>query len=736
MYLKDFYSELILTDDQARAVEKLQVFLDGDEQVFVLQGYAGSGKTTLLTGLVKYLDNIHRPLQLMAPTGRAAKVINDKTGEEATTIHKGIYSFDDLIEIDESEEKDEEKKKKNSTFLYQFKLRQDQNIRNKVLIVDEASMVSNNLSQGEFFRFGSGYLMNDLLAFARLADPQLKTKIIFVGDPAQLPPVGVNFSPALSELYLTEKFNIQPVMTELKEVKRQSSDNGILKSASQIRKGLTSGYFNDFDISANGVDRFVLDYSMFFQRYFELKAPKQIITYMNKTSSEINKRIRELKYGSDMDIQVGDIVISGTNNYKANILNGEFAVVTEVLENVVHRNVPFRRKGGEVVHVDLHWRAVKLIKDDRQLVEGYILENYLNGDNDLLVDEMRALYVDFKNRHPKLKAGSAEFKEAIKNDLFFNSLMIKYGYSVTCHKAQGGEWERTLVVWDRGIGENNFQVGEKTRRNKSNKDFYRWAYTAITRASKEMFSLNPPQFNSYSSMNYIDPAVQESFEQLTGSPVVAKEVQLDNELQSLLRENNLIDQPLQLQDHFISLWFNLRKKYIDIVSWERKNYEVWYQFKREDQLCGLKFWINGKLEFKSNYAHLPALTNSEELLSIVNEMIKTLNPVKVIRNTVEIITERLEFENEIEEEYPFLKILFDDLNSICKPHGIGIEHIEHQKYKDRYTFSKGEEKGVVDFEYNKAGFFGRAVPLTGKSNSSSLLDEVKIIIKELKKDVI
>jgi len=732
--LKDFYSELVLTKDQSQAVEKLQNFLDGKQQIFVLQGYAGSGKTTMLTGIVKYLNNIHRPVQLMAPTGRAAKVIHDKTKTDATTIHKGIYSFDDLKEIEDStQEKNDEK---SSSFLYEFKLRQDENNLNKVFVIDEASMISNNLSQGEFFRFGSGYLMNDLVTYSRLSDSQLNTKIIFVGDPAQLPPIGMSFSPALSEMYLTEKFKTIPQITELKEVKRQDSNNGILKSASNIRKAMTSGYFNDFNISANGVDRFEMGYDSFLDNYFELKHPKQIITYKNKTSQEINKRIRDIKYGEDQVMQIGDIVISGSNNYKENVLNGEFAVVTQVSENVIHRNIAFKRKGGEIVRIDLEWRNVSVMKDDTTIVQGYMLENYLNGENNLLVDEMRALYVDFKNRNPKLKPKTAEFKEAIKKDLFFNALMFKYGYSVTCHKAQGGEWDRTMIVWDRGIGENSYERGEKTRWKKDNNDFYRWAYTAITRASKEMYSLNPPKFDSYSSMNYIDPAVQESFEQLTGTKIVAEEVQIDSELQGVFDQLQLSDQPIQLQDHLIALWFNMRKKYIEIVNWERKNYEIWYQFKREEQTCALKFWFNGKFEFKSNYAHLSGLTNSEELLAEVNAVVKQLVPVKVLRNTVETMTEQIEFEADIEEKQPFLKVLFDDLANDCEVRSINVEDIEHQQYKDRYTFSRGKEKAVVDFEYNKAGFFGRVLPLTTKGNSANLLDEIRSIIIKLKKDVI
>ena len=725
--LKDFYTELILTNDQSAAVEQLQSFIHGDSKIFILNGYAGSGKTTLLKGIVHYLKEVHRPVQLMAPTGRAAKVIHDKTEETATTIHKGIYSFDDLKEI----ETQVESKVQGSTFLYEFKIYQDQNSLNKVIIIDEASMVSNNLSQGEFFRFGSGHLMNDLFTYARMNDDNLNVKIIFVGDPAQLPPIGMNFSPALSEEYLTEEFKIVPEIAELKEVKRQSSENGILASASKIRKGLTSGYFNDFNINANGIDRFQLNYDSFFNDYIEMPFPKQIIAYKNKTTQEINARIRELKYGEVVVMQAGDVVISGSNNYASNILNGEFAVVNEVSDNIIYRKVSFKRKGGEVVTVELEWRYVTLLADDASVVSGYMLRNYLNGETYLLADEMRALYVDFKNRHLKLKPNTEEFKQAIKSDPYFNCLMLKYGYAVTCHKAQGGEWERTIVVWDKGVDKNHFSEGDQTKKGKNSADFYRWAYTAITRASKELYSLNPPHFNSYSSMIFVDPAVQESFEQLTGKNLVPVEIEIDDQLKGLMLSFSLTDSPLQLQDHFIKLWFNFKNKNIDIVNWERKGYEIWFQLKREEDKCAIKFWVNGKYQFKSNYAQVPSLTNSETLLQEVNSIIGSAKDIVVKRNHIESIESKIEFEVDIEENTPFLGNLFSDLSELIIAGDISIDLIEHLSWKERYSFSRGPENAQIDFEYNKSGFFGRVVPIPGKFSSNDLLNDVKIIVNNL-----
>jgi ATP-dependent exoDNAse (exonuclease V) alpha subunit len=196
MSISNHLGLLTPTSDQLNAIRRLDQFLSNDSDVFILEGYAGTGKTTLLKGVVDYLNATERKYQLMAPTGRAAKVIHQKTGHTASTVHKGIYSFEDLEEYQSTDSTN------NASFRYYFKLRNNVNVFEHVFIVDEASMLSNNLSEAEFFRFGSGYLLRDLITFSRIQTNSAKTKIIFIGDSAQLPPVGMNFSPALNEEYL------------------------------------------------------------------------------------------------------------------------------------------------------------------------------------------------------------------------------------------------------------------------------------------------------------------------------------------------------------------------------------------------------------------------------------------------------------------------------------------------------------------------------------------------------
>jgi TATA-binding-like protein domain of the TOTE conflict systems/UvrD-like helicase C-terminal domain len=577
--------------------------------------------------------------------------------------------------------------------------------------------------------------LRDLVTYGRIQEATTTSKIIFIGDPAQLPPIGMNFSPALDPNYLSETYKVSVSQAEMKEVKRQDANNGILISATKIRQCLISGYFNDFDLRENNRDIFNPAYQEYLETYNLVQDKKVIICYKNKTALDLNRAIRRDKFGDDLPIQASDTVIIGGNNYRLGIMNGEFAVVSDVSPTVESREVRFFDKGGKTQSVKLIWRSISLVLPDEnnqpKTINGFILENYLYGDNYLKPEEQRALYIDFKKRHPKLKKGTEEFKEAIINDKYFNCILLKYGYAVTCHKAQGGEWTNAFVFWDRGTQANfNFYETEHNRSDKTNSEFYRWAYTAVTRASKKLFCINPPYFSSFSGMNFIDVNVQQAFNELTGQSNPTTEINI-NEVLSELEKFGLVDAPLTIQDHFIHRWYNLRKHYIGIEVWQKVGYEVRYIFKRESQTAAFKYWVNGKNVFRANFQKLPAQTNSGELFETITKILENATPVIVNRNNIDGILTQIEFDLVIEEEKPFLKNLFD---FICKGllKGEIISNIQHLEYRERYTIESNGLSCVIDFEYDKAGFFGRVLPLEKKCNSPELLAKIKSIINNLK----
>ncbi len=721
MSIFNHFTHLKLSNGQTEAITKLEAFLRGPEQVFMLKGYAGSGKTTILNGLVSYLNDIEKDFSLMAPTGRAAKVIREKTGQEAFTIHKSIYSYEDMIEIEEGD-----------SFFYNYKIRNNVDVVGKIFIIDEASMLSDAKSEGEFFRFGTSHLLTDLITYTRVSHENVKSKIIFVGDPCQLPPVGDSSSKAFEPDYLKANFNLSCVEAEMKEVQRQTSDSAILDRATNLRKSISSGFFNDFNLRSNGKDILNPTYETFLQTWHSTESSKIIIASKNKTCLDLNKQIREKRFGNaSLPIQKSDIVIMGGNNYKKGIFNGEFAVINEVSDIITQRIIALRGKNP----VTLIWRNVELVFPDAEsnnkVVKGKMLENFLYGDNFLKPEETQALYVDFTSRHKELKPKTEEFKEAIMEDEYFNPLLMKYGYAVTCHKAQGGEWDNVFTVWDHENQKGfNCLTEVQLKRSKDNINFYRWAYTAITRASKVLYALNPPFFNSYSSIAFLEENVIDSLNELNGNQI-QEELNIDNEILQDLIKMNLSDEPVQLQNHFIILRHSLNKNFIKIVGWEKIGYEIRYTFMKDEFKATFRTYINGKMEFKNPLTLMPNLSPDNTFNLLVDQVVKNLSNLSIRRNNIESFDNRIEFDSELEEKLPFTKNLFDDLTTIFKDKGIYITEIQHQNYKERYTFKRNNEIVVLDFEYDKNGFFGRVVPIKNSSNSQFLLSSIKMALSTI-----
>ncbi|MBN1187196.1 MAG: AAA family ATPase [Bacteroidales bacterium] len=735
-----YFQNIILTTDQTIALEKTSDFLNSENQVFILKGYAGSGKTTLIKGIIEYFGENGIKYDLMAPTGRAAKVLNQITGKDATTIHKGIYSFEDLEEIEYTEEDG------SVSFIYYYKLGQNTDPVDRIYIIDEASMVSDIESKGEFFRFGTGYLLSDLMEFTRINEQGINAKIIFVGDPAQLPPVGMNSSPALDEDYMRNKFGLSAESAEIREIKRHAGDSGIKKASLWIRQCLTSGFFNDFDLSDNESDITNISYPEFLDSYKEIPPRKIVITYKNKTALEINNTVRLDLFGSEMPIQAGDKILIGSNNYNLKILNGEFGVVVSCSGETIERSVIFSKKGGERITVRLEWRQVELLLPENpegdKTVRGYMLENFLTGDNYLAADEHRALYVDFKNRleqeckskgiktpSPKSEA----FKEAIRNDPFFNAILLKYGYAVTCHKAQGGEWDNALVFWDYGADNDrdNFE-NVHSRVGRTNPQFYRWAYTAVTRASKNLVCIEPPRFSSFSEMTFIPARVLKARNEITGETQEKENIIVDSAIISELDRNGLATQSIRLQDHYIRIRHAVRKKYIEITKWERLNYEIRYKFEREGQKVGLKFWINGEEQFSDKFMSFDPWTNTPRLIKEIGTILQIPLNAEIIRDSVETVQTNTEFHWEIDEKYPFLHVLYDRIFLLCAGHGMIISDISHLDWRERYTFEREDQTAVFDFEYNAKGFFGRVLPLEARCSGHQLVADLEKIISYLK----
>lgn len=481
------------TASQAAALEGIAEFLRSDEDCCVLTGSAGTGKTSLLAALLQRLREQRSPHELLAPTGRAARILASKTRADARTIHGAIYQLEELEVVPAASGRDE------PGVRLHFRLREE-GAFGALLVIDEASMIADQARSQDALRFGSGALLADLLRFARLAPrgEERRSKILFVGDPAQLPPVGQEVSPALSPEHLREHYGLRVRALELREVLRQAQGSALLDCATALRDALRARRFDRFGLGERApaalarVESGVeignvtvgagIDLVVAAER--EHRASSVLICGTNAAARDLNRAVRaRLRGREDDELGVGDLLLVNQNAPRYGLMNGDLVRVLEIEPDTEVRSVALQ---GVERAIELRFRpAVVGYRDPAQgvtRVPCLLLENLLDSaERGLVPAEQRALLVDFRRRFPELEPGSAEFALALQDDPHYNALQVKYGYALTCHKAQGGEWDRVVVHFG----------GLRGLRSEA---FFRWAYTAITRARRQLLAIAAPRF--------------------------------------------------------------------------------------------------------------------------------------------------------------------------------------------------------------------------------------------------
>lgn len=726
-------SQYNLSSDQQQALLAFQSFMDSDIPVFILKGYAGTGKTFLTRIITRYLTEGKWQSQLLAPTGRAARILQERTGVAATTIHKGIYNMQHL---------DERMIRKNEkpVYKYVYGLLQTEPEINTVIIVDEASMVSDKYSESDFFIFGSGQLLKDLMQRAAPVNSTRRIKLLFIGDPAQLPPVGDPQSGALMPGHLQSLYGAESREIILRQVMRQEGESGILRIASYIRTQLEKKPRRDFRLDITGEDVMEIPNEDVFDRFtkhYQEDGPESIIMihYRNKDAHESNLRIRALLFPDQPYIQPGDRLMIAQNNYNYSVdmLNGTFVRVISVHgERILKHRLQSYRADGTDVHVDLAYRKVTLEVPDADGClhpqECLILESFLNADRAVpLYEENVAAYLDFKKRHPHLKPRTQEFKDTLRSDPFFNALKVKYGYAITCHKAQGGEWDTVIV---------NMQVG----RSRLSDDFLRWTYTAVTRARSRLFIFNVPSQSPYVKLEFrplrlsqgkVTPDMDEHAMDL----VITQE-------QTEFRNTSGLDKAAPfLLDKYHSLLAQLHETGIRIIGREPADFQEKYGFQLGDRVTWLSFWYNGKQKFgkvSATGGKPQDKSLSDQIISLIDRTVHfkilakgddTIPPLppsgSVTRETVSAPT--IEYGEDEEHLAEFLADIKDRLSAT----GIQVVDIKREQWRERYMMVRGGERATVVFHYDGTKRMTSGWPLETECNSQPLLDDVAEAVEDI-----
>ncbi|MDR9486963.1 AAA family ATPase [Salibacter sp.] len=451
------YIDHIPTKDQENCLSRLEEFtLKDRKQLFILRGYAGTGKTTCISALVKWSKAIGQNTVLLAPTGRAAKVMSNYSGKPAFTIHKFIYRLLDLGEQG-----------------YHFS-RKENKLKNTIFIVDEASMISGELSAGE------SNLLDDLIDFVF---ENLSNQLILVGDIAQLPPVGTDLSPALVPKDMLGRYKLTIDGAELKEVVRQEHLSGILENATLIRKNIESGNKTLPEFIINNEDVFSINSNEMSEIVESVMSEYGedgfiVITRSNKLANMYNEQLRKAVLYRENEIDAGDLIMIVRNNYywlgsdrEDFIANGDIVQVDRVTN---YENIEdFKFAQASITFINS--------EEEKQIDAVLLLNTLSEPSSNLNKEDQKKLFNERMSFFYEEYGHKKKALLAVKSDPYYNALQIKFAYSFTCHKSQGGQWP--VVFIDQSFFKDEWL----------DQDYLRWLYTAVTRATDKVYFVNTPQ---------------------------------------------------------------------------------------------------------------------------------------------------------------------------------------------------------------------------------------------------
>jgi len=436
--------------------QQIAIFLTNtnSDELFLLKGYAGTGKTTVISELVNNLFSIKKKYVLLAPTGRAAKVIANYSNKEAFTIHKKIYF-----------------PKKGSNGSVGFTLKQNKH-KNTVFIIDESSMISDTESDSKLYENGS--LLDDLISYVYSGSD---CKMILIGDTAQLPPVHLDISPALNSDTLSMHYHKEVFSIELDEVMRQAEASGILYNATQLRELLKDSFITEFQFQLRGfkdivrlTDGFdIQDAIESAYRNYSIEDTCFIVR-SNKRANQYNQQIRTKILDKESKLSVGDFLMVVKNNYfwlkdsdeAGFIANGD---IVEVLEIFAFK---------ELYGFNFAKVKIRMVDYPNQTpLETIVLLNTITSESpSLTFEESNKLYQEVLKDYE----GESQYRKfmKVKSNEYFNALQVKFSYAITCHKSQGGQWNTVFI--EQPYLPDGISV-----------DYVRWLYTAITRAKDKLY---------------------------------------------------------------------------------------------------------------------------------------------------------------------------------------------------------------------------------------------------------
>ncbi|HOJ93716.1 MAG TPA: AAA family ATPase [Fervidobacterium nodosum] len=582
----NFLQQYNLTRDQIYAAKKLEDFIYNYLDFLIIQGSAGTGKTFLISQYVRYLFEKGKKFVILAPTGRAAKILHEKSGFETKTIHSEIYSF--------SHEKVDLESEIIKVYFCLKKPQRD----NTIFIIDESSMISDNKQSDEELVFGSGKLLSDFIEYVKSGE---NNKIIFFGDEYQLPPTNSSFSPALDVKTLQENFHLKGEKIFLNEVVRQRNQSKILNNANTIKKHIDDENYLTLKFEYDG-DEFVKTHDFIKEYNYSNPGEDIIIVSTNKKALEYNMEIRK-KLGFQSQIEVGDILLNTKNVYCKDklVFNGEFFKVEKVI-NYEGKDAFVGRKKYVLEFYDLELKNI----NSGEIIESKVLANSLFSETADIDSDLKKALFSFCIHDVCKKTGLSQknitqnLSKYLQDNPYLNALHVKYGYAITAHKSQGGEWDRAFI-------DPYYYNSTKT------KEYFRWLYTSITRAKKKVYIKDLPiKIFSFNKLK-----IQNDF---------------------TLREKINISYNLNFNDEMLRELYTafesiISKHSFNVLGIEHLQYQEVYYIKSGNHYLKVQLYYDKNYEPTS--LKILETTNNEQalkMLSIINSEVQNSNNFNIDKN--------------------------------------------------------------------------------------------------------
>lgn len=724
-----------LTTTQLQAFEELRNFSQqAGSQIFILNGASNSGKSFLIIKLINFLNSLNIPVMLLASTGKIAEGIRSLNNyERIQSLYATIYNFNEanpIISSDETTTSSEDSDDQNIEKI-RLGLRRNNDDEKIIYIVDNSELVSDNYNEFDLYIFGSGMLLNDFINYTGINNDRSKRKIIFVGDDKQLL-LGSRDLSSLSARHLKQSFGFTVDSFNLSEPYERRGFDLINKNLANLKNGIEKELYNNLEFSFDDSSFINLAENDLIEEYNKLSPQDTIILVFTNTQAKyVNGKIRKL-LGRKHYIEKGDRVLLHNNidvidefNQSFHFANGEFAEVMELFDRV-SEIVYFKGKGRKGIKLDFRKIRLKFETTDKE-IDLLMFENFFTSD-DREIDENESVglhilankkfgelsnqeklellksfaflkgltdLTEFENNVKLDKKDFNKFlrsrdvfddirKYFLRRSAYLNAAKLRFGYCITCHKAQGFKWPNVIINCE-------------TNQSKTNENYFRWLYTGLTRTTSKIFVVNPPIIKPTLNLKLADTS-RLKFDQS------ADFVLIPGNFINLEEVSNEPDFPDEKPE--LIVFYNLVLTSIANTSYKVKNvihnaYQELYHIEVNGRSKKIQISYNGKFHFKK-----PHSTDEE-----AKKFIDLVFSIKEIVN------------------FPanYLKDFYYNISNKLKPKNISISSIEHGNNAETYTLNRGSEILTSIIYYTADQFF--TTVMVQKTNSENLLNDFKEIIE-------